>query len=202
MGMKHRLRVFGVIMASGSIGCGVPPTLPTTLPTWDGQVQVVGAVRDFGTDTGIEGARVIIGTMSATTDVAGFYSLTVLTGEYNVTVDDVPMGMVRMRDRTYRGDFYLNVAGCIGRYGNVLDSQTSRPVSGATVSIYGPVPPATTTTDSAGTFKLSYGCAGSVCVGFNTVYVRITHPSYVDGLFGTGRGVCFVSRRDYELVRR
>jgi hypothetical protein len=195
-----------VIVATGAIGCGgsptqpsAPPTLPSSSPTppsWDGQVQVVGSVWDFRTDRAIRGASVTIGTTTARTDATGAYSLTIPAGQQRVSIDGESIGFVRMKDRTYRGDFYVHVTGCVARYGTVVDSQSRQPVSGATVSVRG----ATTATDDAGWFVLSFGCPGVPCIGYNTTQVSVTHPSYVSGSFPDGRGVCFVHRVDYELM--
>lgn len=175
------------------MACGDSPTEPS----WDGQVRVSGFVRDFRTNTGVGGARVVVGNATVTTDATGFYSLTVPAGEQRVSIDEEMIAVANMRDRTYQGDFYVHLAGCVGRYGTVLDSVTRRGVARATVSVGG----SGAVTDQNGWFQVSLGCPGS-CVGFNTTFLTITHPDYVSGSFVAGRGVCFVERKDYELTRR
>lgn len=193
-----------VILAGGAIGCGGSPAQPTGEPApsaaqaRDGQVRVVGSVLDFQTNEAIGGARVRIGNTTATTDASGVYSLTVPAGEARVSIDDEPIAIVNMQDRGYRGDFFVQITGCIARYGTVVDNQTRRPVSGATVSAAG----VTVVTDQTGWFRLTLGCPGVPCVGFNTAFLSITHPNYIGGSFPAGRGVCFVQRVDYELVPR
>jgi len=159
---------------------------------------VTGTVRDFQSNVGIAGARIRIGSATATTDPVGVYSLAVETGQQPVSIDDESLGLVILNDRTYRGDFFGHIAGCIARYGTIVDRQTRRPVSGAAVSGGG----VTTATDQTGWFRLILGCPGTVCVGINTTFLVITHPNYVNGSFPAGRGICRVERVDYELDRR
>lgn len=182
-----------MILAGGVIGCGGSPTQPG-----DGQVQVAGSVRDFRTNAVVGGAHVTIGNATATTDASGVYSLTVQAGEQRVSVDGESIAVVNLKDRTYRGDFFVHLTGCIARYGTVVDSWTRRPVPGATVSVGG----VSVATDRAGWFRLSLGCPGVPCVGFNTTFLTITHADYRNGSFVAGRGVCFVERVDYELQPR
>jgi hypothetical protein len=184
-----------VMLAGTAIACGGSPTQPA----WDGQVSVSGTVLDFQTDAAIRGANVTIGGATATTNDSGVYSLKVQAGgERTVSIDGELVAIVEMRDRTYRGDFYAHIAGCVARYGTVVDKQSRRPVYGARVSAGG----AAVGTDQTGWFRLPLGCSGAQCVGFNTTFLSITHPSYVDGSFVAGRGVCFVRRVDYELEHR
>ena len=151
------------------------------------------------TNAAIGSARVTIGSAAATTDSGGAYSLTVPSGDQGVSVDGESLGMITMRDPTYRGDLYAHVTGCIARYGTVVDSQTRRPVSSAVVSINGQL---SVSTDYAGWFRENLGCPGTQCLGFNTTFLSITHPNYVTGSFGIGLGVCLVKRVDYELAPR
>jgi hypothetical protein len=184
-----------VMLAAGAIACGGSPIEPS----WDGQVRVTGSVLDFQSDTALGGARVTIGSATATTDASGAYALTVPAGaERRVSIDGESIAIVTMNDRTYRGDFYIHATGCIARYGTVVDKQTRRPVVGAVASVAG----VSVATDYAGWFRLSLGCPGMPCVGFNTTFLSVTHPNYRNGSFVAGRGVCFVQRVDYELEPR
>jgi hypothetical protein len=195
MGWKIARGARGLLfLLAGPVACGSSPTEPS----WDGQVQVVGSVLDYRTDAAVGSARVTFGSMTATTNGSGGYTLTVPAGEHRVLVDDETLGIVNLKSRNYRGDFYVRLAGCVGRYGTVVDSRTRRPVSGATVSIGG----GTATTDQNGWFRLDLGCPGEPCIGFNTTFLSISHSNYASGSFVAGRGVCFVQRVDYELVRR
>jgi hypothetical protein len=100
------------IVLTGAIGCGGSATQPSS----DGQVQVAGSVRDLQTNAAIGGALVTIGNATATTDPNGVYSVTVPVGQHQVSIDGESIGPVNMKDRTYRGDFYVHVNGCIARY--------------------------------------------------------------------------------------
>jgi hypothetical protein len=183
-----------VMLTAAAIGCGGSSIEPSP----DGQVRVAGSVLDFQSSAAVGGAHVNIGRATATTDPSGVYSLTVPVGEYQVSIDGESIGFVKMVDRTYRGDFYVHITGCVARYGTVLDRQRSRPVSGASVSLSG----VTVMTDRTGWFQLTLGCAGAACVGFGTTILSITHRDYVSGSFVAGRGVCFVQRVDYDLTPR
>jgi hypothetical protein len=183
-----------VVLLIPGIGCDGSPTEPT----WKGRVQAAGTIRDFQSNAAIAGARVTVGSETAITDPGGRYSLSIEAGQQRVLVDDEAVALITATDRTYRGDFFGRLAGCIARYGTILDRQTRHPVAGAAVSAGG----VTTTTDHTGWFRLSLGCPGSPCVGSNTTFLTITHPNYVNGSFPAGRGICFVSRVDYELDRR
>jgi hypothetical protein len=182
-----------VILAGGVIACSASPTQPS----WDGQVRVTGSIRDFPTDAAINGARVTIGNTRATTDANGTYSLAVPAGDQHISVDGESVADVAMKDRTYRGDFYVHLTGCVARYGTVIDKQTRQTVSGANLFFAGSRVPVVT--DQTGWFRFSLGCPGTLCIGFNTSFVTITQPDYRDGLGVLGRGVCRVERADYEL---
>lgn len=199
--MSHLASAIGrtslaVVLLTACLACGGSPTEPT----WNGRVQVTGTVRDFQSNVGIAGARISIGSATATTDPVGVYSLAVEAGQQRVSIDDESLGLVILNDRTYRGDFFGHNAGCIARYGTIVDRQTRRPVPGAAVSANpGGV---TTATDQTGWFRLTLGCPGTVCVGSNTTFLTVTHANYVNGSFPAGRGICQVQRVDYELDRR
>jgi hypothetical protein len=194
--LTSRIRriLLAVALLTSGIGCGGSPTEPT----WDGRVQVAGTIRDFQTNAAIAGARVMIGSETANADSSGRYSLAVAPGAQRVFVDDESVALVTPANRTYRGDFFGHLSGCIARYGTIADKQTREPVAGATVSVGG----VTTATDQTGWFRVSLGCPGSACVGSNTTFLTITHPNYVNASFPAGRGICLVSRVDYELDRR
>ena len=179
-----------------SVACGGSPTEPS----WDGRTQVNGIVLDSRTDAAVAQAHVAIGSAAAMTDSKGFYALSVAAGDQSVVIDDERIGTITLNSRAYRGDFYIHNAGCVARYGTVLDKNTQRPVVGATVSsVYAQTAVAT---DYNGWFRLSLGCSGDACVGFNTTFLYVTHPNYLDGSFVAGRGVCFVERVDYQLQHR
>jgi hypothetical protein len=183
-----------VVLVTAGSGCGGTPTEPTA----DGRVQVAGTIRDFQSNAALAGARVSIGSVTATTDSGGRYSLSVEAGAQRVFVDDESVALITPADRIYRGDFFGRLTGCVARYGTIIDRQTRRPVSGAAVSAGG----VTVATDQTGWFQMSLGCPGSPCVGMNTTFLTITHPNYTNASFPAGRGICLVSRVDYELDRR
>ena len=174
-----------------AIGCNRSPTEPT--PVWDGFVRVAGVITSYQINAAVASATVTIGTATATTDAAGFYRLRVAPGDYYVFVDEQRISSVRLHDQTYRGDFYVDGTNCIARYGTVVDKLSRKPIAGASVG--------GTLTDGAGWYERRYGC-GQVCQGYNTTFVTITHPAYLDARPILGRGICFVSRADYELQPR
>jgi hypothetical protein len=184
-----------LLLLSAVSGCGGSSTQPNS----DGQVRVTGTILDFQTGAPVGAARVAIDGATVTADSSGVYSLTVPSGEQQVSIDGESIGTITMKDPTYRGDLYAHVTGCIARYGTVVDSQTRRPVSNAVVSINGQLVVAT---DGTGWFRENLGCPGTQCVGFNTTLLSITHPNYVTGSFVIGLGVCRVERVDYELASR
>jgi hypothetical protein len=161
---------------------------------------VAGFVLDFPSNSTIGGARVTIGNATATTEPNGFYSLTVPAGEQSISIDGESIGPVKLNDRTYRGDLYVHVTGCIARYGTVVDKRTRRPVAGASLSLRN----LTTDTDASGWFRLTFGCPGMICLGggLGTTLMSVSYPNYQNGSFIAGRGVCFVERVDYELEPR
>ena len=201
-----RRTFIAAILTTAVFGCGdSSPTLPTEA-NGNGVVRVGGSVRDLRTNTLISGARVSLGTFdpsagsaaAATTAADGTYTLTVPPGGYLVSIDDESAGVVHLRIPAYRGDFFARTAGCIARYGTVIDKQSRRFIPGATVSLGG----GTATTDSSGWFAVILGCGGSPCIGFNTTFATISHPNYMTAEIPAGRGVCFAQRVDYELEKR
>jgi hypothetical protein len=183
-----------ILLAALTPGCDETLTAPTP---WDGQVRVTGVVTAFQTKAPVAGALVNMGGNTTTTNASGAYQLTVAPAAHLVVINDDPIGVVTLKDRTYRGDFYTERTGCVARYGTLVDSATRQPIAGATVSVGG----RNGTTDKAGWYDVSLGCTAP-CIGFNTTFLYISHPNYVDGRFVAGRGVCGVQRYDYELVRK
>jgi hypothetical protein len=189
--------VIAALLSAAACGCSGSPTQPS----WDGRVRVAGAVRDFATSGTVSAAAVVFGNsgagdLSATTDGRGAYSLTASQGMYHVTINGESIADVTLRDPTYRGDFFVRVTNCVGRYGMILDSRTRQPVSGATVSL-GPDPLATTDQTGWYQYQSSVGCSG-LC-GFNTYFVLANHPRYAQKIMESSRGFCGVRRLDVEL---
>ena len=204
--------VIAAILASSAFGCGGSSTQPSsTQPSWDGRVRVAGIVQDFTTNTAVSAATVVFGDpgagdMTATTDISGGYSLTALPGVYHVTINGESIADVTLRDPSYRGDFFIRLTHCVGRYGMVLDSRTRQPVSGATLRLTGSV---YATTDRTGWFQEGMGrtCLPPpsptlVCGAFNTYFLTISHPAYADRTLESSRGFCSVRRSDVELQPR
>jgi hypothetical protein len=196
--------VVAALLAACAFGCSGSPTQPS----WDGRVRVAGTVRDFATSAPVGAATVLIGNggagdITATTDASGAYSLTVLEGMYHVTINGESIADVTLKDPNYRGDFFIRLTDCLGRYGTVLDSRTRQPVSGAAVSVSGgPGPYAVT--DQAGWFQqgMGMGCVRpplSPPCGFNTYFLTVTHPGYQEKFVESSRGFCGVRRLDVEL---
>lgn len=191
--------VIPALLAAAVVGCSGSPTQPS----WDGRVRVAGTVRDFPTSVAASAATVVFGTggasdVSAATDASGAYALTVLPGMYHVTINGESIADVAPRDPTYRGDFFIRVSTCRGRYGVILDSRTRQPVSGATVSIGSPSQPPWATTDQTGWYQWSLGC-GESCGLVSTFSIGVTHPGYVQKIIDGGRSFCDVHRIDVGL---
>ena len=191
--MSGVARAFAVVLAIATCASCTSSTSPTP---WDGRVRVLGRILEFKTDAAVAGAHVSIDGVTATTDPAGSYALTLPSGEHTVLVDGAMIAIVqRMFEPNYRGDYYVNPSDCSGRYGMVIDKVTRGPVIGATITTV-----ITTTTDNTGWFKLNFGCAP--CLPGNTTSASVTHPKYAEGGFSIGRGVCGMSRNDVELQPR
>jgi hypothetical protein len=201
--------VITALLVASAFGCSGSPAQPS----WDGRVRVSGTVRDFATNAAVSAATVAFGNagageITATADAGGAYSLTALEGMYHVTINGESITDVTLRDPNYRGDFFIRLTDCVGRYGMVLDSRTRQPVSGATLT-FGSDPYATT--DQTGWFQQGMGLSmgtGMGCVrppfptgacGFNTYFLSITHPRYQVKPLESSRGFCFVRRIDVEL---
>jgi hypothetical protein len=200
--------VMAALLVVSAFGCGGSPTQPS----WDGRVRVAGTVRDFAANTAVSVATVVLGNagtgdITAITDASGAYSVTALEGMYHVTINGESIADVTLKDPNYRGDFFIHLTNCLGRYGMVLDSRTRQPVSGATLSLGGSSPYATT--DQRGWFQAGMGTTcvpppstSSVCGNFNTYTLTIRHPAYPDTILESSRGFCFVRRLDVELQAR
>lgn len=201
--------VIAVVVAAGTLGCSGSPTQPG----WDGRVRVTGTVREFATSVPVSAATIVLGNggagdLTATTDAAGVYLMTMSEGMYHVAINGESIADVTLKDPTYRGDFYIRLTDCVGRYGMVVDSRTRQPVSGATLLLSGASDPLATT-DQAGWFQwgMGKGCGGGPPLptgpcGFNTYVLRISHPAYPDTILESSRGFCFVRRLDVEMPPR
>jgi hypothetical protein len=197
--------VIAALLTAAAFGCSGSPTQPS----WDGRVRVAGTVRDFATSGAVSAATVVVGNggagdVSATTDVSGAYSLTVLEGMYHVTINGESIADVTLRDPNYRGDFFIRLTDCVGRYGTVVDSRTRQALSGAALSLSGGSDPYATT-DQTGWFQQGMGMG---CVrpplptgpcGFNTYTLKVTRPGYQEKFVESSRGFCGVRRIDVEL---
>jgi hypothetical protein len=200
----QRVLLIATVAEASATGCGTP----TQPMPWDGLVRVSGAVRDFRTNDPVAGAHVTVGdytgnpvtrdNITTTTDRNGNYSLTLPAGEQFLYVDGEWVGAPFLKDRTYRGDLFVHDSGCIARYGTVQDSVTRQSVANATASVSG----VSARTDNTGWFILNLGCPGTMCIGFNTTEISVTHPDYQNRSFPAGRGICGVERVDYDLIHR
>ena len=100
-----------------------------------------------------------------------------------------------MTDAGYRGDLFVHLGTCVARYGIVADGLTLRPVAGARVSLLG----SSVITAIDGWYRIDFGCPTDGWVGFNTTFMNVTHPDYLDGSEITGRGVYSAERLDVWL---
>jgi hypothetical protein len=183
-------------------------------PSFNRPVSVSGRILDFSTNASLAGAIVAFGTIdgpsfaavgTAVSDAAGSYTVTVPTiaqspglRPWYVQVDGASTGRVRLTDAGYRGDLFVHPGTCVARYGIVADSLMLRPVAGATVKLLD----RSVITASDGWYRIDFGCPSNSWVGFNTSFIIVTHPNYLDGSEITGRGVYSVERLDVWLERR
>ena len=180
-------------------------------PANTGSLTVSGRVLDFSTNAGVAGAIVLFGTNdgpfaavgTTTTNAAGSYALSVPTAQvrsvrsWSVQVDGASIGQVRLTVG-YRGDLFVHPGTCVARYGIVADRLTLRPVASATVKLLG----SSAITAIDGWYRIDLGCPANGWVGFNTTFMSVTHPDYLDGSESVGRGVYSVRRIDTWLNRR
>jgi hypothetical protein len=106
--------------------------------------------------------------------------------------------LVRLTAAGYRGDLFVRPGTCVTRYGIVADNETLRPVANATVTLLA----SSAITAIDGWYRIDFGCPANSWVGANTTFMSVTHPNYVDGSVGVGRGVYSLQRIDVWLKRR
>jgi hypothetical protein len=213
MMLRYRGAATITVLLVCAVGCDTKaPAAPS--PATIGPVTVSGRVLEFSTNAGVAGAVVSFGTIdngpfaavgTATSNAAGSYTLRVPTiGQppdlrpWYVQVDGASIGLARLAVPSYRGDLFVHPGTCVARYGIVADSQTLRPIAGATVKLSG----ASVVTAIDGWYRIDFGCPANSLVGFNTTFMNVTHPDYVDGSEIVGRGVYSVGRIDVRLQRR
>jgi len=177
---------------------------PLTGPS-DTAVTFTGRVLDYHTDAPVAGTTVSFApdesnsqvvVTTTTTGGDGRYTFTVPhTGAFTILIDGAISGLGRVNGRAYRGDLYPRSGNCIARYGVIIDSESLRPVAGATVTLTG----ATVTTGADGWYRIDLGCPSVVGPGGTTVIV-VTHPRYESRTQVVGRGVAGVSRLDIEMT--
>jgi len=166
-------------------------------------VTFSGRVVDFVTQMPVAGASVdfrreiLTPGVTTMTDSNGQYTLTApATGEYSVYVDAQYEGRARVNGRGFRGDVLVSAGTCISRYGLVIDSETLRPVSGATATLKG----VTVTTGSDGWYRIDLGCPAVIDIfAGGSTFIALSHPAYKNRTLGVGRGVYSVSRLDVAL---
>lgn len=209
----HRRAATIMVLLVSAVGCDTqPPGAPS--PATIGPVTVSGRVLEFSTDAGVAGAIVSFGTIdngpfaavgTATSNAMGSYTLSVPMiaqtpglRPWHVQVDGVSIGGARLTVRGYRGDLFVHPGTCVARYGIVADSQSLRPIAGATVKLLG----ASALTAIDGWYRIDLGCPANSWVGSNTTFMYVTHRDYLDGSESVGRGVYSVQRIDVWLQRR
>jgi subtilisin family serine protease len=112
-----------------------------------------GRVTDAASGAGVAGARVTAepGGRSALTGTDGSYSLSLAPGRYDVTAShgryqpQAVTGVDIVQDQTTSRDFVLTPLPTGSLAGTVTAQDTGQPVAGATVTVSGPEPAATTT---------------------------------------------------------
>jgi hypothetical protein len=197
---KSMLNLAVVVLLVLAVGCD---RRLSTGPS-SGGVSVSGRVLNFATNTGVSGATVAFGDVTTVTDAGGSYTLALAAiGLYEPLVDGASISSrVRVTGSTYRGDFLVRAGTCVSRYGTIADAGTLRPIVGATVRFNGPGLSDSAVSGSDGWYRIDLGCPANGLVGFNTTFIVVSHPNYMDQSQGVGRGVFGVRRLDLELQRR
>jgi hypothetical protein len=185
-----------------SVSCGGSPVESTpAAPGADlgGTLRVSGQVRDYSTGSGVGGITVAFADSSTVTDTDGSYSIPMPSiGTYYPTVDGQRVGTAHVTGASYRGDFLVRAGTCVARYGTVSDPATHKPVSGAMLSLGGKM----TGSGVDGWYRLDYGCPAEGWVGFNTIFMSVSHPDYGDSSVIVGRGIAGVARLDIEMQKK
>jgi hypothetical protein len=117
---------------------------------------------------------------------------------WSVFVDGVSVAFMSLTASGYRGDVFVRPGTCVARYGIVLDALTLQPIADATVTLAGE----RTATAADGWYRIDLGCPATGMVGFNTTFIYVSHPGYIDATQGVGRGIFSVYRLDLRLARR
>jgi hypothetical protein len=170
-------------------------------------VPVSGRTVDYGTNTAVSNVAVAFGNFDfsgrfvaramTVSDAAGAYTLTIEPGTYLTRVGD-GSGSIQVMRAISRGDFLVNSGTCVSRYGTIADLLTGRPVAGARITLAGK----TVNSEADGWYRLDLGCPANGLIGFNTTFMYISHPDYIDKCEVAGRGVGGVARVDVSLSRR
>ncbi len=200
MSRLHCALLVASVLAVTLACAGRSPTAPTELPPHVGPATIRGTVRDFVTTAPRGLARleftsdVGAGVVTAVTTDSGAYGVTVpATGAYTVRLSDTYVGTLQVTGPSYVGDLLVDSGSCTSRYGVLTDARTSRPVSGASVSL----PARTVTSGADGSYRIDLGCEPSL--GFNTTFIMASHPGYQLRQQVVGRGVHNVVRLDLVL---
>jgi hypothetical protein len=161
--------------------------------------RISGTVVDFTTGAGVPGISVQFGDAATMSDGSGKYAVTLpAIGMYQPFVDGAPAGSSFVVSNNYRGDFLVRTGTCVARYGTITDRAWHRPLRGATVSLA----QTTAITGTDGWYRIDLGCPASGLIGFNTTFISVTHPDYVDASQGVGRGISGVRRLDIRMQPR
>lgn len=199
----------GAMMAALALqacdGDRVPAAPSPSVPTTPVTPRVVrGTVLDFQTQAPLANAVVRVGTQisggtEVVTDVTGRYSMPQPphSGQsYYFTVNDTLVGRGYPVGADYRGDLLVNPGTCVARYGVVIDARTLQPLAEVSLAIFTNTL-ATTGTD--GWYRVDWGCPASGWVGFNTTFLRASHPNYFSRDELLGRGIGGAQRLDFIL---
>jgi hypothetical protein len=141
----------------------------------------------------------ISGGTEIVTDVNGRYTLPQPphTGQpYYFTVNDTLIGRGYPVGEDYRGDLLVNPGTCVSRYGVVIDTRTLQPLAEVSLAI---LTNTLATTRINGWYRIDWGCPASGWVGFNTTFLRASHPNYHSHDALLGRGISGSQRLDFIL---
>jgi hypothetical protein len=195
-------RALGAVAVLACVSCGsATPQSSPAAPSGDlgDTLRVSGQVHDFSTGAGVAGVTVAFGDSSSVTNESGRYSIPLSeTGTYYPTIDGRKVGTTHVTGASYRGDFLAQTGTCVSRYGTVSDAASHKPISGVMLSLGGKI----TGSGPDGWYRVDFGCPPEGWVGFNTIFIYLSHADYMDTSQIVGRGIAGALRLDIEMQRK
>ena len=187
-----RVRILGAVFILLGVTSCSSPTKPSS-PVQSSPTQIVsGQLIDLATGAPVAGRQFRFGPQQIVTDGNGRYSIEVATGDYSFGLDSGEAGWISARYSPTKGDVFVNIGNCQGRYGVVFDLSTGRPIAGAQMFLT-----RSATTGADGWYRLDAGCGQTF---FNTTFLLANAPGYQDYGQGMGRYVNSFIRQDIGLT--